>query len=126
MFNYRRLSEDSAVNKRILELTKNSSLWMNSYSGRLFENMAGSEHIRVDDEFIDRTVPGEYCFIEGTPVAQHAPEIGRIILFKWNRDYPQDVSFDIDVNAPEWKLVKTEDFAGSSHERITMEEYVQI
>ena len=47
-------------------------------------------------------------------------KIEKIVLFRWNRHYPADVHFQF---PGKWHLVQTEDFPGSSHEKITMEVY---
>ena len=62
--------------------------------------------------------PGEYCFVEDISVAHFEKWAEQIILFKWNRKYPGDFYFDIDVQKPEWKLSHTEDFAGSSMKKL--------
>ena len=47
--------------------------------------------------------------------------IEKVILFKWNRNYPADTFFSLDLSG--YTLEKTEDFAGNSHEKITKEIY---
>ena len=49
--------------------------------------------------------------------------IGEIYLYRWNRDYPADVYFPVDLSV--WKCVETKEFAGSSHEKITRERYTR-
>ncbi|MFR4122966.1 MAG: hypothetical protein ACLT0W_12285 [Clostridium sp.] len=44
-----------------------------------------------------------------------------MILYKWNRVYPADQYFAMDLSG--WKLVETVEFPGSSHEKITEERY---
>ena len=51
-----------------------------------------------------------------------ADKVDEIYLFQWNRDYPADVYFSLDLNS-DYKKIKTEDFAGYSHEKITLEIY---
>jgi len=46
-------------------------------------------------------------------------------LFRWNRIYPSDVKFPIKLDQGQWHRVSTEDFLGSSHEKITMEVYAK-
>ena len=46
-----------------------------------------------------------------------------ITVFRWNRVYPADLIFPIDLSA--WRKFYTEDFEGSSHEIITREMYVR-
>lgn len=123
-FNHRRQSTDRIVRERILELTKDSKLWMNHYSFKQFEEYDAGQ-INVCEEFLDEAASGEYCFIEDVPVDQYATWVERIIVFKWNRNYPHDLELDIDMNGPEWHLERTEEFAGNSHEKITMEEYIR-
>ena len=49
--------------------------------------------------------------------------IEKLMIFKWNRVYPKDFEFDIDLS--EWKLSQSSEFKGSSHDNITMEVYVR-
>ena len=49
--------------------------------------------------------------------------IQEIYLYRWNRDYPADVYFPVDLSG--WNCVETKEFAGSSHEKITRERYVR-
>lgn len=44
-----------------------------------------------------------------------------LVLYRWNRSYPGDVTFPWPLTG--WKLVETADFPGTSHEKITEEVY---
>ena len=46
-----------------------------------------------------------------------------MILCHWNRDYPADMYFKMDLGS--WKLAETQEYTGSSHEKITEERYVR-
>ena len=46
-----------------------------------------------------------------------------MIVFKWNRVYPKDFEFELDLS--KWKLAESSEFKGSSHDNITMEVYVR-
>lgn len=120
LFNKRRVSRDDTVIKRIIEIADNKRIWMSQYSYPLFENVK-TENIVADDSCFDKASSDEYCFIENLSVTNHKDKIDKIILFRWNRSYPSDVKFDIDLN--EWKMNSSEEFAGNSHECITMEVY---
>jgi hypothetical protein len=48
-------------------------------------------------------------------------KIEKIIVFWWNRHYPSDRKFDLDLS--KWNKVSEEEFAGYSHEKITKEVY---
>lgn len=121
MFNKRRQSKDSAVRADILAEAGGNALWMNSYSAKQFEEPA--ENITVDEAFLDKAATGEFCFLEGEGASSAKDRIEKLIVYKWNRLYPSDVKFDIDLSG--WKLESTAEFAGSSHEKITKEVYIK-
>ncbi len=120
MFNRRRQSQDRILREKILSLTGGGVLWMNAYTAGQFPEGAP---VQVDEACLDRAGAGEYCLIENLSAKSHGGEIEKLILFHWNRRYPGDFFFDIDVTAPGWALLETEEFPGSSHEKITMEVY---
>lgn len=124
LFNNRRQSQDRVLRETVLAMTAGSRLWMNHYTEKQFKD-ANAPHINVDDRFLSEAAPGEYCFVENVSVAPYEAYVEKIILFKWNRSYPGDFHFDIDVAQPDWQMVSTEDFQGSSHEKITMEVYTK-
>lgn len=116
LFNHRRVSRDQKVSERILAYCKEKKLWMNAYSAKLFEN---NPQICVSEMFLEQK--DAICFVEDQDVTPYLPEIDTIILFHWNRDYPADFFFTVDLS--EWNRIHQEEFAGKSHEKITMEVY---
>ena len=44
-----------------------------------------------------------------------------IIIFWWNRKYPADMRFDLELE--KWERMSSSEFPGMSHERITEETY---
>ena len=60
-----------------------------------------------------------FCFVEGENLAGYEGKITEIVLYKWNRDYPADVFFEVDLS--KWRLEERKDFSGYSHEKITKE-----
>ena len=48
-------------------------------------------------------------------------ELDELILYRWNRLYPADLWLRFDPRKRGMELIGSEDFAGSSHERITRE-----
>ena len=123
MFNRRRQSKDRVLRERILSLAKGGKLWMNAYTRRQFPEDAQGEII-VDEKFLEKAGFGDYCFLENIPASPYEDRIEKIILFWWNRKYPSDTWFDIDLEGGGWKLSETREFSGSSHEKITEEVYV--
>ena len=123
MFNHRRQSQDKILREKILEITAKSKLWVNHYTEKQFADMGRCPQLNIDDNLLNEAAPGEYCFIENNHLQKSEPWIEKIILFKWNRNYPGDFFFDIDVTSNHWILQESKDFPGSSHEKITMEVY---
>ncbi|MCD8124983.1 MAG: ribonuclease Z, partial [Lachnospiraceae bacterium] len=117
MFNKRRQSQDRVLRQRIISLAEGKNIWMNAYTAKQFKDQADTGQIKTDENFMEKARAGEYCFIENVPAVPYEEWIEKIILFKWNRTYPGDVHFDIDLFA--WQMISTEDFPGSSHENIT-------
>jgi hypothetical protein len=116
LFSHRRVSRDQKVSERILAYCKEKKLWMNAYSAKLFEN---NPQICVSETFLEQK--DAICFVEDQDVTPYLPEIDTIILFHWNRDYPADLFFTVDLS--EWNRIHQEEFAGKSHDKITMEVY---
>jgi hypothetical protein len=123
MFNGRRQSQDRILRARILRDVRGRRLWMNAYSAGQFD--LDSDAVTVAEDFLARAGSGEFCFVENVPTAPYLARVESIILYRWNRKYPADFYFDIPLYEQNWRLIETEDFAGSSHEKITREVYTQ-
>ena len=119
LFNHRRLSRDRRVCEKILDYSNEKELWMNAYSRKLFTDLTDINSIQVDEEFLDKSQ--SICFVENQDITPYLPKIDMLVLFQWNRDYPADFFFTVDLS--QWNLISTEDFEGTSHEKITMEVY---
>lgn len=122
MFNGRRQSRDRVLREEVLARTQGRRLWMNASSAALFAPEE-EEQIAVAEDFLDRALPGEFCFAEGAALAPSEERIEELILFRWNRVYPADRFFDLPLEERGWRLTGTREFPGSSHERITEEVY---
>ena len=110
----RRQSKDSEIRRRLIDLSK-GQLRMSDYSARQFD-----EPVYHGADYLTNANRGDWCFVENADHETCAGQIERIVLFRWNRHYPADVFFRFPGN---WTLVDTEEFAGSSHDKITMEVY---
>ena len=119
MFNHRRQSQDKLLRERVISHLKGNSLWMNIYSAEQFSDYADS--ITVDDAFLQKAAPDDYCFVEDQNLTSYLPNINRVILYKWNRSYPSDLKFELPLSG--WTLLSSIEFPGSSHEKITEEIY---
>mgnify|MGYP001095382869 CR=1 FL=1 len=118
MFNHRRQSRDANVVKDILKTINGTSLLIAPYSEPLFSQAECS--VSISDSFLTDAEANDYCFVENTSVAEFKEKISKLVIYKWNRDYPADFYFDIDY-ANDYKLETTLDFVGTSHEKITKE-----
>ena len=123
LFHHRRQSQDRLLRSRVLSLSAGHLLWMNHYSFRQFEKDIRSDRsICVDENFLAKADVGAFCFVEGSPLRPWLRQIERIVLYRWNRDYPADTYLDIDLS--DWSLVSCIDFPGSSHPTLTEEVYI--
>ncbi len=118
MFNRRRQSKDRVQRERLLLLLGGKCLWMSEYSGKLFGEAEG---VCAHSAFVDMAEDGEALFFEDVPLMLDG--VSRVILYRWNEHYPSDTVFPFDLSHEGFALKKSEDFVGSSHEKITEEIY---
>ena len=121
MFNHRRVSQDKVVSKEIMDMCNNHSIYMQEYSAPLFSNNNVC-NIKIVNELPFSGLIGQYVFVENPAVIEES-SIEKIILYRWNRKYPADQYFPIDLTG--WILSETKEFSGNSHEKITKEIYVR-
>ena len=114
----KRQSMDCVLREKVLELTSGARLLMNSYSAKQFEN---TESIVVDDDFLNNANQGDFCFVEDKDITSENVE--NFYIFNWNRKYPGDLFFNVDLKAEGFKKIKKEEFQGNSHDKITLEIY---
>ena len=112
MFNHRRQSQDRVLRAHIAALVGGAMLWMNHYSAQQFD-AESIQHLNVDDAFLQEAVQGDYCFVEDTALKSYERWIEKLIVFRWNRAYPADQSFDLDLCGGNWKLSESDEFAGT-------------
>ena len=122
LFNHRRQSRDANVIKDIKGTVGDSIVFANSYSEPLF---AGAKvKLKIADDFLSAAENNDFCFVENTSGKIYEDWITKLIIYKWNRDYPSDFRFDIDYGK-NFKLKSSVDFIETSHEKITKEVYVR-
>ncbi len=117
LFNKRRQSSDIKIIDRIMEITQDSALLMNSYSAKQF-----SGNIIIDENFLNIAKAGEFCFVENCDIKDYKEKIEKIIIYRWNRVYPADMHFQKEI-LEGFRLASTYEFEGNSHEKITEEIY---
>lgn len=124
LFNRRRQSRDRMLIEDVLAMTEEngSRLWIAPFSEELLAPLgAMCSFITVDDEFLNKALPQDFCFVENVSLKEYEEMIDSITVYRWNRKYPADTFFDIDLTS--WQKRGEKEFAGSSHERITREVY---
>ena len=136
MFHNRRVSRDKAVIEDIVKMCGQNCLDIEEYSRKLFETKEGGlEKVEVldfvsecsfADGFLDH-FDGEYFFLENAQSIQNVMKqensVEKLVLYYWNRKYPADQYFPIDLT--EWTEESREEFPGNSHEKITKVIYVK-
>lgn len=122
MFNKRRQSQDKLLRANIKDLLKDKLLYMNEYSYKLYKDI-DNNNIKISSDFIHQCEDDNYALVEDTMLKSYIEKIDNLIIYRWNRDYPADLYFDIDLKDEKWSLIETVDFQGSSHEKITKELY---
>lgn len=116
MFFGKRHSQDRELRKKLIEMTEGHKLWMSNYSAKQFTEY---ETIIADDDYMHKVQSDDYCFVEDK--AYSVDGVSEIVLCHWNRKYPSDKFFEIDLKKEGFKKERTEDIKGSSHEKITIE-----
>ncbi len=120
MFNRRRQSRDRVLIDDIVKTVGEARLFIDGYSEALF---AGKPiDVTVSDDMSSVAEKGDFCFVENSSVAALGC-IDELIIYRWNREYPADMFFDIDIEKCGFKLKSTDEFAGYSHKKITKEIY---
>lgn len=124
MFNGRRQSKDRELRRHIMELLGEERLIMDGYSAGQFEDEY-RDRITVTEDILNTAGENDVCFIEDKRPEKFERRADKIVLYRWNRKYPADMYFDIELTGRGWRLYESADFAGSSHEKITREVYVR-
>lgn len=118
LFNRRRQSQDRVLRDYFLTLTAGRRLFMNGYSAKQFEDLS---KILVSEDFLRDAQKDDFCLVEDQELSPYEEKIDALILCRWNREYPADFYLDLEYSS--WKLEYSEEFPGSSHEKITVEVY---
>lgn len=122
LFHQRRQSQDRVLREDILQSCQGRILYMNAYSYKLFGGKGdgtGGCEIRVAEDFMALAGAGDYCFVENVDLAPWESELEGAVMYQWNRRYPADVYFPLNLADGSWERLEEAEFKGSSHDRIT-------
>lgn len=122
-FHRRRLSRDRVLCRRVLELAGTGTLRISPYSLPLFEPLPHGAALYAGEDYLARAAGEDLCFAEREELTPWLERADKLALLRWNRTYPFDVRFPMEVLEEGWILTGTADFPGSSHEKITEEWY---
>ncbi len=119
MFNHRRQSRDRALIEDLAKSVGQGTIYMSAYSAPLFEGV-GVRTI-ISSEIPSDAESTDVYFMEDRSPLPYMPSFDGVTVYRWNRRYPADVIFDVDLKTCGFRLVKQADFVGTSHEKITKE-----
>ncbi len=115
LFNKRRVSRDEYIIDDIIILT-GGSLTVKAYSAKLF---ARYPSVTVSDSPLAALGDEEWCFVEDLEIQGLLPLVKKLVVYNFNRTYPEDVKFNTPPSESGFILTDTVEFAGHSHEKIT-------
>lgn len=121
LFNGRRLSRDRVMIEDLLSLAGSVPVRAAPFSAALFSKAA--ERAEICRDFLSAAGDGAFCFVENVPLAGYMDRVEKLIIYRWNRDYPSDVKLDVQPEEYGLRLAESLEFAGSSHDKITREVY---
>ncbi len=117
----RRQSQDVRQREDLLALAQPGPLWMSTYSAALFDTLP--DFVVVDDGFLSKAAAEDWCFVERENVAEVADQVTQLAIYRWNRHYPSDRKFPLELFCHGWQRIECREIPGKSHETITLEVY---
>lgn len=119
MFNHRRQSRDRYLLDDVKGDLGDAVLRVSPYSEKLISG-SGIRYVVADDPFLNADADS-IVFVEDKDPLPYLSDIDEITLYRWNRKYPYDVALSIPLS--EFRLMKSYEFNGYSHEKITKDIY---
>lgn len=113
----RRQSRDRVLMEDLARYVNGKTVWIMPYSEALLSQSNLTYCVSSDP--INDAGEADFCFLETVDPSNLLHLVDEIVLYKWNRVYPSDTRFSADLS--QYSLQSSEDFAGSSHEKITRE-----
>ena len=120
LFNFRRQSRDRVLIADVMADIADKKIYILEFSKLLFEAYEGKYEIVEDFSCLSDDC---VCFVENIDVAPFINKVSGVTVYHWNRIYPRDFVFDIDLEKEGFSVVSSREFAGYSHENIKKEVY---
>lgn len=118
-FNDRPQSRDRVLMERIARLTDDAPIQAEGHFARMLESY-GFQCL----PYAQCLQPGEWVWLDHDPSAQEIEQIDKLIVARFRNIYPADMWFTLEPQKPEWKKMSRQIFAGSSHDKIILEEFI--
>lgn len=115
-FNHRRQSRDRVVLRDLASpvyIDKCSEALLTAENIPFLPAPADLRHLPPEGNF----------FLEDRPPETVVPLARKVVIYRWNRHYPGDVYWNIDLEDRGFSLTEKTEFPGSSHKTITREVY---
>ena len=117
----RRQSRDREVSSLMLSRLGNGRLWLETPSAELFDKE--DPRIKTVNMLPESCSDEDVLFCEKLSLMESLTRFSEVWIFRWNCVYPADVYFPIDEVREHFIMSESMDYAGFSHERITLEVY---
>ena len=121
LFNSRRQSRDRVLIADILSKFDDKKIRISNFSALLFEGF--EDRCVIDDELLQNALNEDVCFVENVDVSPYLNSIDHITIYRWNRCYPGDFFFNVDLDKQGFFKTSSYEFEGYSHEKITRETF---
>ena len=118
LFNSRRQSRDAKVFEDIKSTIDAKIIYCSEYSAKLLQEYSFSTAVVKTLKAVPKN---GYYFLEDSLPSEFLSKIKRIIIYKWNKTYPKDTYFGMELS--KIKPLSTTEFEGKSHKIITKEIY---
>lgn len=119
-FNHRRQTRDKKQREYLNNILGGKTVYMSNYTAKLFVPDFPDVNCIVDDNYLTKAGETDFVICELDDLSGFYDKIDKLILFKWNRNYPFDVVFP-KIITEKLKKTETKEFKGYSHELITVE-----
>ena len=121
LFNSRRQSRDRLLIEDVMSNLGDKKLYISEYSKILFEAYEG--RYEIVNDFSNISDDNSVCFVENVSVRPYLDRISTVTVYNWNRVYPRDFVFDINLEKEGFSLMSSCEFKGYSHDNIRKEVY---
>ena len=120
-FHNRRVSKDRVQLENMMEEIKETPFYVSPYSAKMLEEYGFCGYVETTepDQIAEEDA---WYFCEFGEYEVLLPKVTEILLYQWNRRYPSNVAFDMQLLEDYEKTEETE-FQGSSHDKITKIRY---